>query len=226
MPAIGVATADLLPHFSIVGSIALGSENFSDLFKSSSSGGGISPGFNWDILNYGRLVNNVNLQNASFQQLAVDYQQTVLQANSEVETGINQFLKSLDRLRYANQAVSASQKSVDLAVAQYRSGATDFNRVFNLQESLVQTQNTMAGVQSNAALAMVATYKALGGGWEMRNGIRRGPMTTIDEFPASASAAYRMTGEDPMPKTDQETDNTEKPTADDRMLPPVPTDDE
>jgi NodT family efflux transporter outer membrane factor (OMF) lipoprotein len=69
--AIGAATADLLPHFSIVGSIALQSENFSDRFKSSSTGGAISPGFNWDVLNYGRLINNVNLQDASFQQLAV-----------------------------------------------------------------------------------------------------------------------------------------------------------
>ncbi|WP_231617394.1 efflux transporter outer membrane subunit [Novipirellula aureliae] len=238
--AIGVAAADLLPHFSIVGSIALESENFSDLFKSSSVGGGISPGFNWDILNYGRLVNNVNLQNASFQQLAVDYQQTVLQANSEVENGINQFLKSLDRLRYANQAVTASQKSVDLALAQYRSGATDFNRVYNLQGALVQAQNTLASVQSDAAQAMVATYKALGGGWEIRYGIRRGPLAMIEEF--SKDDSYPTTTDegnsdlevtleqDEPAETDEDAGKSDgKDSADDdedRMLPPVPTDDE
>lgn len=236
--AIGVATADLLPHFSIVGSIALESENFSDLFKSSSTAGAISPGFNWDILNYGRLINNINLQDASFQQLAVDYQQTVLQANAEVENGINNFLKSQERLRYVNEATDASQKSVELAVTQYRSGATDFNRVFNLQSALVQDQDTLAVVQGDAALAMVATYKALGGGWEMRYGVRRGPMVAMIESMPVPGAGMAADESDLVPMDAEpiaKDPNAEDPNADEPnknqelpadMLPPVPTDDE
>ena len=182
---IGVAAADLLPHFSIVGAISLDSEQFSDLFTSASTAGAISPGFNWDILNYGRLINNVNLQDAAFKELAVQYQQTVLDASAEVENSMNGFLKSKERLIYVNRAVKASESSVNLAMIQYGTGAVNFNRVFNLQTSLVSDQDTLAVVQGDAARSVVATYKALGGGWEIRYGIRRGGLqVAMEEVPA------------------------------------------
>jgi len=171
---IGVAAADLLPHFSIRGAIQLDSENLSDLFKSGSTAGAFTGGFNWDILNYGRLLNNVLVQDARFQQLAVDYQQTVLQANAEVESAINTFLKSQERLLRVAEAVESSRRSVDIAVTQYRANAIDFNRVFNLQTRLVEDQDTLATVQGEIARSLIATYRALGGGWEIRYGIRRG----------------------------------------------------
>ena len=188
---IGVAASDLLPHFSIRGAIQLDSESLSDLFTSGSTAGAIATGFNWDILNYGRLLNNVLVQDVRFQQLAVDYQQTVLAANAEVESAINSFLKSQDRLRYVSEAVEASERSVELALIQYRNGATDFNRVFNLQTALVDDQNTLASVQGEVARSLISTYKALGGGWEIRCGMRRGSgqVVAIEELPVLPSEA-------------------------------------
>ena len=95
---IGVAAADLLPHVSVAGVIQAQSEKLSDLFVQASTAGTVATGFSWDILNYGRLANNVNLQDARFQELAVKYQRTVLRANEEAENAINSFLKSQDRL--------------------------------------------------------------------------------------------------------------------------------
>ena len=181
--AIGIAAADLLPHLSVTGSVSLNANDFSDLFKSSSSAGMIAPGFNWDILNYGRLANNVNLQRAQFQDLAVRYQQTVLDANAEAETAINTFLKSKERLIYVNKAVDASKQSVDLAEIEYRTGSVDYNRVFNLQASLVADQDNLASVRGDVARSVIATYKALGGGWEIRYGIRRGPNASVEQVP-------------------------------------------
>ena len=143
----------------------------------------IAPGFNWDILNYGRLANSVNLQEALFQDLAVQYQQKVLSANSEAETAINTFLKSKERLIYVNNAVNASKKSVELAQIQYRTGAVDYNRVFNLQTSLVSDQDNLANVRGDVARSVIATYKALGGGWEIRYGIRRGSSGMVEQVP-------------------------------------------
>ncbi len=181
--AIGIAAADLLPHLSVTGSVSLNANDFSELFKSSSSAGMIAPGFNWDILNYGRLANNVNLQRAQFQDLAVRYQQTVLDANAEAETAINTFLKSKERLIYVNKAVDASKQSVDLAEIEYRTGSVDYNRVFNLQASLVADQDNLASVRGDVARSVIATYKALGGGWEIRYGIRRGPNASVEQVP-------------------------------------------
>ena len=48
---------------------------------------GIPPALrlSWDVFNYGRITNSIRVQDARFQQLAVDYENTVLQAVQEVE---------------------------------------------------------------------------------------------------------------------------------------------
>ncbi len=95
-------------------------------------------------MNYGRLINNVRLQDARFQELAYQYQQTVLSANAEVESAINNFLNAQERLEAAEEAVAASQRSVEIVELQYREGVADFNRVYNLQRLLVQDQDRLA----------------------------------------------------------------------------------
>jgi len=167
---IGVAAADLFPHFSISGSLGFNSERLKDLFSSASTAGTIAPGFNWDILNYGRLVNSVRAEEALFQDLAYQYQQAVLTANQEAETAIYAFLRAQERLIATREAVEASQASLDIVTEQYNGGLTDFNRVFNVQLLLVQDQDRYATTQGDVALALIGIYRALGGGWEIRDG--------------------------------------------------------
>ena len=96
---IGIAEADLYPAFYINGSLGYPAQNFPDLFSSTAFNGSVGPSFQWNLLNYGRIVNNVRFQDAKFQELAVTYQQTVLQAGQEVEDGLVTFLRSQRRKR-------------------------------------------------------------------------------------------------------------------------------
>ena len=75
---IGIAKADLYPQLSVSGSISVQANSISDLFTPESTIGSIGPSFQWNILNYGRIVNNVLLQNNLFQQALVQYQETAL----------------------------------------------------------------------------------------------------------------------------------------------------
>jgi NodT family efflux transporter outer membrane factor (OMF) lipoprotein len=82
---IGVAITELYPHFSLGGSIGvattnIGGKDVGDLFSSDSVRGLAFGGFTWNVFNYGRLTNNVRFQDARFQQLAVDYQNKLLQS--------------------------------------------------------------------------------------------------------------------------------------------------
>ena len=167
---IGVAVADLYPHFSISGNIRIEATQFNNLWNSASGAGSIGPAFNWDILNYGRLQNNVLLQDAQFQELAINYQQTVLQANQEIESALVNFLKAQERLQDLNNLVATVKKAVDIGQAQYKVGATDFNRVSNLQLALVQAQNSAAITEGEVAQSLIAIYRAIGGGWQIRLG--------------------------------------------------------
>ena len=78
---IGVAEADFYPAISILGTVGWSSEQFPELFAPGVFQGSIGPSFNWKILNYGRILNNVRLQDAKFQELVAAYQQSVLNAD-------------------------------------------------------------------------------------------------------------------------------------------------
>ena len=93
----GIATANLYPRISLVGALGYEAQNFSDLFASKSFIGTIGPSVRWDVLNYGRLVNGIRVQDAFLQTAAVDYQNLVLQAGREVEDGIVLFLRRQER---------------------------------------------------------------------------------------------------------------------------------
>jgi NodT family efflux transporter outer membrane factor (OMF) lipoprotein len=167
---IGVAVSDLYPHFSVLGTIGVEAEQFGDLFKSGSMIGEISPGIRWDILNYGRLVNNVRVQDARFQQLAYAYQDQVLNAGREVEDAIVLFLRSQERARHLDASVEAAIRTVEITNEQYNEGLVDFTSVFVFQSSLTDQQDLLALAQGDIALGLVAVYRSLGGGWEVRMG--------------------------------------------------------
>lgn len=165
---IGVAVAELYPHFSINGTIYLDSMKAESLFNADSFAGSVGPAFRWDILNYGRLANNIQVQRARFQQLAVQYQNIVLQANAEAENAIISFLKAQQQTESLGRSADASSESVKLVSSQYHEGTVDFNRVFTVQRELTQQQDNLAVAQGSVAQYMIQLYRTLGGGWQIR----------------------------------------------------------
>ena len=165
---VGVATSDLYPHISINGTIGYSAEEFSDLFTDRAFMGNVGPSFQWNILNYGRLLNNIRLQDAHLAELIVNYQQTVLQANSEVEDGVARFLYSQERAKALAVSVDAANKAFIIGASQYRGGTIDFTRLVLVEQNLVQQQDQYAQAQGEIAQGLVDTYRALGGGWQIR----------------------------------------------------------
>jgi NodT family efflux transporter outer membrane factor (OMF) lipoprotein len=166
---IGFAVTELYPHFSIGGSIGTDAVNSGDLFDSDSETWSLFGMFEWNIFNYGRLKSNVRLQDARFQQLLADYQNTVLQAQADVENAIVAYLKSHQQLQSYTLAAQASQRAVKIAKAQYENGLVDFNTVINTLIAQTQQEDLLSSTQGNVAANLVQVYKSLGGGWEIRN---------------------------------------------------------
>lgn len=167
---IGIATSELYPHIAITGSIGLEANQFADLFRSGAMSGSIGPSLRWNILNYGRILNNVRVQDARFQELAVTYQQSVLRANEEVENALVAFLRSQQQVKRLSESVDAAEKATRLTMTQYREGNADFNRVFDLQIFLTQQQDLQAQASGDVARNLIEVYRALGGGWQIRYG--------------------------------------------------------
>jgi NodT family efflux transporter outer membrane factor (OMF) lipoprotein len=172
---IGVAKADLLPAFSLIGQLVLlstdlGTFRLSDMFRWGSRQIQVGPSVQWNILNYGQITNNVRVQDANFQQLLLTYQRSVLSAQQDVEDNLAAFLRSQDRADLLAKSVTSSRTAVDLAVLQYREGVTDFTTVLTTQQTLLSQQDNLASTLGNISTSLVGVYRALGGGWEIREG--------------------------------------------------------
>jgi NodT family efflux transporter outer membrane factor (OMF) lipoprotein len=165
---IGIAEADFYPQISINASFGWSSQQLKDLFAHGSFREIVGPSFQWPILNYGRILNNVRVQDAHFDELVASYQSTVLKAGQEVEDGLVTFLRSQVQARDLGQAVDAETKAFKEAVSQYRGGLVDYNRVVVIQERLVERQQSLAQAQGQIALGLIQVYRALGGGWQIR----------------------------------------------------------
>lgn len=165
---IGVATSELYPHISINGTMDWQAADFSDVFKSSAFGGTIGPSLRWNVLNYGRLLNNIEAQDARFQQLVATYQQTVLKANEEAENAIVAYLHFTDQIKVLEESARQAREAERVAQVKYREGEIDFNRLFTVQQLLLNQQERLANARGNAAQSLVDLYRSLGGGWEIR----------------------------------------------------------
>ncbi len=166
---IGFAVTELYPHFSIGGSIGTSAMESDDLFSNEGEVWSIFGGFQWNVLNYGRLQSNVRLQDAIFQQLLEDYRFTVLQAQVDVENAIVAYLKSHEQVLAYRAAADASQRAVNISSQQYENGLVTYNTVITTLNSLRQQQDILAITEGTVTTNLVQIYKALGGGWQIRD---------------------------------------------------------
>lgn len=182
---IGVAVSDLYPAFGLAGligpavSTATG-QVFSDLFDGGSVAYSFGGFMRWNVFNYGRIEGNIRLQDATFQQLLEDYRRTVLQAQGEVESSLVAFFQSLLQLEELRQAAEAAQRAAEISMEQYMEGMVDFNTVVSTLRTLASQQDQLASIQGTVAANLVEVYRALGGGWEIRQSDNAGDLIPVE----------------------------------------------
>jgi outer membrane protein TolC len=170
---IGVAEAALYPAISITGAFGgsastANGHNLGQLFTSTGMTYAVGPSFQWNILNYGQITNNVRLQDATLQQLLVNYQNLVLTAQQQVNDGIATFVQSRTQIEDLRGSVQAARNALKAATEQYDQGATNFTTVLVAEQNVFQAESSLAIATGNLALGLVAIYRALGGGWQIR----------------------------------------------------------
>ncbi len=166
---IGVAEADLYPTIFINGTIGYEAQDLSQLFESKSFLGTITPNFKWNILNYGRIANNVRLQEAKTQELIDTYQNQVLTAAQQVQTALRGFLRSREQGEDLVRSVKAAMAATKYQEKNFIDLKADVNRLYTLENTQLQEQDNLAVAQGNVALNLINVYRSLGGGWEIRN---------------------------------------------------------
>jgi len=170
---IGIAKADYYPSFSIAGVLGLETTSTAAGVAPINAGSifySVGPQVHWSFLNYGRITNNVRVQDARFQELLVEYQNTVLVAVREVEDALSGFLNAQDAIAPSEKAVVTARRALELSISQYREGSADYQRVLDSEKALLQQEQSLTQASSSIATNMVALFKALGGGWQLEQG--------------------------------------------------------
>jgi len=139
------------------------------VFQGSSITFAFGPTFSWPILNYGQITNQVRVQDARLQGLLLDYQNTVLKAQKEVESNLSAFLNGRKQVALLRQSVTAANNALTVAIDQYTLGTRDFTTVLTAEQNLYAAQTNLASAAGNLSTSLTNLYRALGGGWQIRN---------------------------------------------------------
>ena len=174
---VGVANANLYPSFSLNGYIGLaasgntdttrsGESGFGEMFRAESLTYSVGPSFVWPFLNYGRIRNDIRVQDARLQQALIAYRETVLQAMREVEDAMTTLARSKEQDSLLEESVLVAERSSELSLLRYREGFAGYQRVLDSQQALFAQQQRFAANRGTVISNFIAVYRSLGGGWQ------------------------------------------------------------
>ena len=178
---VGVATAQLYPQVTLVGSLDVQASKLHSLGNWTNNAWSIGPSISWPIFAGGRIVANIEVENALQEQALIAYNQAVLGALRDVEVAAVAYAKEQRRRNALIEAVAANRQSLDLSTRLYNQGQTDFLNVLNAERSLFSAETSLAISDTNIATDLAALYKALGGGWQVEPGPTSPPTTAATQ---------------------------------------------
>lgn len=204
MASIGAIKANLFPSLSLAGSFSFAANNIppssiNDIFNWSNRTVTAGPAVNWSLLNYGQITNAVRAQDAVFQQALLNYKNLVLQAQKEVQDNITAFIESRKSEQYLVKAVHSAITSTKLTLIRYREGESDYTTVLDAEQQQLKVQTSLANAQGAVPLALVALYRALGGGWQIRKCNDIVPMQVKQEMAARTNWGHLLIPKNHMP---------------------------
>ncbi|HTV52404.1 MAG TPA: efflux transporter outer membrane subunit [Steroidobacteraceae bacterium] len=169
---IGVAVAQLYPSFDLIAGPSLVNNSLSGLLSSRHYGDVEAGLIQWPLFDWGRRRANVRAQEDQRQQAYLAYRRAVLAALQDAEDALTRYASAQRRLLALEQARSSAQSSLQIAEQQYQAGTVDFLNVLTATATLLGIEDQTAQSQQALTQALVAVYKALGGGWSAGPGGR------------------------------------------------------
>jgi outer membrane protein, multidrug efflux system len=160
-----VATADLYPRFTLLGTLGLEATDAAKLFAGGSTFYSMGPSMRWDIFDGARIRSQIKVADARTEQALLQYEQSVLKGLTEVENAMTAYTEERNRIEALQRSVAASRRTLKLAIDLYKEGLRDFQSVLDAQRTLFDVENQLAVAKGNIADNLVQLYKALGGGW-------------------------------------------------------------
>ena len=167
MAGVGLSYADRFPRLRITLSGGLENDELSTFFKSpfTYALGSVTG----SILDFGRKKKKYQASIAAYEQARYTYEQSVLQAFNEVNNAIVSYRRVYEAAALKADLRNAASKYVQLAHVQYKGGTLNYIDVLDAQRRYFDAQIGLSNALRDEYLAVVALYKALGGGWKIHH---------------------------------------------------------
>lgn len=160
---VGVARTDYLPRLTLGASAGYVATQFDGLSRAGTSRVLIGPTLTFPLLDLGRVRQRVDMASAQADEARARYDATVLRAIEESEVALVAYDRAHARVGMLTDAVRSSTRAAELARERFEAGLTDFLQVLDAQRTQLEAESQLSQAHTAAAVALVATYKALGG---------------------------------------------------------------
>jgi len=163
---IGAAIADYYPKVSLsalfgVDSLASGRLSSGDAVQHA-----IGLGLHWRLFDFGRVDADVAQAHGREAEALAAYRSTVLRATEEVENALSELMQNEARAATLQRQIAELGTARTLAQQSYDAGVINLIEVRDADRDLLAASDQLAQTQAGAARAAVASFRALGGGWQ------------------------------------------------------------
>ncbi|MDX1291910.1 MAG: TolC family protein, partial [Hyphomonas sp.] len=157
------ARADLFPTITINANVLALFDETNNIGDVDSFGFGIGPSIRWAGPDLRRVRANIDVSDARTEAVIAQYEQTVLNALSEVETALSDYANELKRRDDLQSAAASARRALDLARLRFEEGLDDYLDVLDAQRTLLTAEDQLAESRLQSSSLAVGAYRALGG---------------------------------------------------------------
>lgn len=163
---IGVAIAEYYPKFSLSGLIGTATTGTSALFTGDANQAIGMLGLRWRLFDFGRIDAAIQASRGQQAEALAAYRLAALHASEDVENALVRLLRREAQLRTLSNGEVALSRARSAAQAAYEGGVVSLIEVLDADGRLLAQRDAMAVAQLEASRAAVASFRALGGGWD------------------------------------------------------------
>jgi NodT family efflux transporter outer membrane factor (OMF) lipoprotein len=166
---IGVAISEYYPKFSL--GALLGSAttiSSGNLFTAGANQALGVLGLRWRLFDFGRVDAQIAAARGQEAEALATYRLAVLRATEDVENALSALVKREAQVGILTQGESSLARARENADAAYRGGVVSLIEVLDADTNLLQVRDAKAQAQTEVARAAIASFHALGGGWDAR----------------------------------------------------------
>jgi NodT family efflux transporter outer membrane factor (OMF) lipoprotein len=166
---IGVAVSEYYPKFSLAALLGSATAiSSSKLFTGAASQAQGVLGLRWRLFDFGRVDAQIAAARGQEAEALAAYRLAVLRAAEEVENAFSALIKREAQVGILTRGESSLARARQNSLAAYQSGVVSLIEVLDADGNLLQARDAKAQAQTEAARAAIASFRALGGGWNAR----------------------------------------------------------